>query len=145
MSLEKENIINLYKDIINAYYQKNKSYDLTANYLEKLKLNKKDYEDIIDSLPIENKHILFATETEQIINTLKQTVKHTLLEYNDSDIEPVIYCNIGNNITLLTNFDIVENKWYLSSIKTDDLKLIKEIYSGTYDKFINYIKTHTLN
>ena len=137
---DKKEILQLYKHLILNYHKTSKSLDLTSNYLEKIKLTDTDYRQLKNILTKEKNYKIYTTEAERIIKVFFKKSNAISLEYNSYDIEPVIYFHLINNTTFMINYDLIENKWYLSLIDSISLELIKEIYNNTYQNFINYLK-----
>lgn len=147
LNYKKQKILELYKEIILESLGK-EVFSIT----EKEKLNKKIKEKINELKPLKNdfddlanqilneisnpKYTIFVSDLENIINIIGETAK---IDYKTQDSDPALYYYENNKLYLI-NYDSIENTWYLSLIKKDTLELIKEIYSSTYDKFIDFLK-----
>lgn len=144
----KKKIKNLYKEII---------MNSTKEEILQMKSNKKQIKriiehnlillvteikntkkEILDNIACE-KYFVNINQLGKIITIIKKYNRNIKIDYIAEDRDPVIYFYKENNLYLI-NCDSIENKWYLSLIEKETLELIKEIYSSSYNDFINYLE-----
>lgn len=94
--------------------------------------------EILDNIACE-KYFVNINQLGKIITIIKKYNRNIKIDYIAEDRDPVIYFYKENNLYLI-NCDSIENKWYLSLIEKETLELIKEIYSSSYNDFINYLE-----
>lgn len=82
---------------------------------------------------------IITNDIEKIINILMTKYENIKIDYIDYDTDSAIYYFIENKLYLI-NCDSIENTWYLSQIDNHSFKLLKEIYSASYNEFIDFLQ-----